>query len=256
MLPPDMEVYKVESLPFQQVHPAPPAPKTVTFTRSRFHEASSIETAVTYSELYGPFFSAQYTQRFGPWAALSLLGEGGQNQYRANATVGVQLPAHQLAKVTIDHLGQRMDFNFASQDDTTWVSQTAYGAAYQFLRPHKFLNSLFVNGYWSQAQSKSLSAIRWIADNTEWENDRRIAGGTASTGEMGVKLLPFPRTLIGAAINYSTVQYPEHYNTTGHDDRGIGGQLSLDQMLGSAVKLHLIASDRVPCYVLYYLRLN
>lgn len=246
VVPPGWVVEKVVPIPVQPIHAPASSPKTLTFTQSRFYEASAMETSVAYSDLYGAIFSAQYTRRLGNWTAFSLLGEGGKNQYRANATVGVRLPENQLLKLSVDQLAQRMTFDFATQDATTWVGQTAVGGAYTFLRPKKVLNSFFINGYWSQAQSKSLSTIQWIADDAEWENDRRIAGGTAQSGEIGIKLLPFSRTLIGMGINYGSVQFHEKYNSTDHDSQGIGGSITLDQLLSNAIKLHVIASDRTP----------
>ncbi|MCP4475540.1 MAG: hypothetical protein GY821_13445 [Gammaproteobacteria bacterium] len=182
----------------------------------------------------------------GNYNAASLLADGSDKQYRLNLTWAAQFYPRQLIKMSIEHLAQKMKFDFDTRDERTWVGQNAYGIEYKFLRPQQLLNDVDIKWYYSQAESKDLNSITYFQDGAEWRNDRHIAGGRAQGGSAGVHLLPTKHTLIGTAVNYSEVNYDSRYNTKDHDSRGIGGSLSLEQLLSKQIKVHFIASDMVP----------
>ncbi len=232
-------------------YPFDPAAKVdnnnvLTIDSTQWNANWPLDFSITYSDLYGAILKAQYTTLLGHYNAASILVDGGEKQYRVNFTWGTRFGINQLAKLSIDHLAQKMQFNFTTQDKTTWVAQNAYGVAYKFLRPRKLLNDIDIHGYYSQAQNKDFDSITYFKDGAEWRNDRRVAGGIAFSGSAGVHFLPTHYTLIGTSVNYSSVDYNTHYNTKNDNSHGVGGSVSLNQLITRRLLIHLLARDQVP----------
>ncbi len=219
---------------------------SLTLTSAQWGFNGPLDLSVILSHLYGAIVSAQYTKRFGNYNAASLLLDGNDSQHRINLTWGSQLSDTQLLKMTMEHLSQKIKFSFVTGNDKEWVSQNAYGVEYKFLRPKRVLNDVDVKWYYSKAENIDLSPVFYFQDNVEWRNDRRIAGGIAQGGSAGVHFLPTRHTLIGTAVNYSSVHYDTRYNTTNDDSHGLGGSVSLEQLLTQRTKVHFLATDVVP----------
>ncbi len=201
----------------------------------------------TYSDLYGWIFTGQYTQQIGIMNALSLILDGGPRQTRANLTWGMQPRQNQLFKVTAEYLRQKMEFNFLSGEVREWIGQPAIGAQYEYLLNSNIINDVFVGGHYSYANSKTLSPKDYRDSNgLIYENYRRIAGGRNGSGGVGVDLFPLANTHILAAVNYSDVTYDTKCIGSRHDERGIGGTVSLDQLLTKQFRVKLLAKRVVP----------
>ncbi|MCP3680676.1 MAG: hypothetical protein GY782_10680 [Gammaproteobacteria bacterium] len=109
------------------------------------------------------------------------------------------------------------------------------------------VNDIFVRGHYSYANSKNLSPRDYRDSNgLIYENFRRIAGGRNGSGGAGVDLFPLANTHILAAINYSDVTYDTKCIGSRHDESGIGGTVSMEQLFGQQFRVKLLAQRVVP----------
>lgn len=206
-----------------------------------------LELGAAYSQLYGPIISGQYTLPFGmnDRQAVSIIGEAGPRQYRINGTYGIEFLKNHRIKASAEYLAQNILFNFNSGDSRQWVGQGAYGAAYQYVVPSKWLNAINVSSYYSNAQSKDLSTVIYTNSNNQtMANLRRIAGGQSFATAAGVEMSPWKWSNISAALNYDNVWYDTRYNTSSNNARGLGFTLEAEQLLAETLKVGGIASVR------------
>src|SRR3990167_10221489 len=132
---------------------------SLSLDSSLFGMKGPLQIGTEYSQNYGVILKAQYTQQLGQNNAFSLLLNGGAGQRRINATWAHILTTNQRIKLSIDHLSQRMQFNFDSCNVNQWVGQNAYGLTYQYLLNKGWFNDFNLNSFYSQADSKSLSPV-------------------------------------------------------------------------------------------------
>ena len=200
-----------------------------------------ISFSTTYSQIYGVIFSGQYTQALGDQNALSFLADGSKKEGRANLTWGYAMTPHQRIKLTGEYLAQDLDFNYYSGDVNKWENQAAYGATYEYIIAHHFLNDINFNTFYSHTRSEDLSD----ADYDGATNLRRIAGGTDKSASAGVDVLPTQNTLVGLQLNYDNVIYDTHYQNN-QNTTGFGATINLQQLITQRTKLQLLAADRNP----------
>ncbi|OGT31706.1 MAG: hypothetical protein A3E87_02925, partial [Gammaproteobacteria bacterium RIFCSPHIGHO2_12_FULL_35_23] len=203
-----------------------------------------LQIGTEYSQNYGVILKAQYTQQLGQNNAFSLLLNGGAGQRRINATWAHILTTNQRIKLSIDHLSQRMQFNFDSGNVNQWVGQNAYGLTYQYLLNKGWFNDFNLNSFYSQADSKSLSPVYYNQGDDLYENFRHIAGGNEKSLSAGLDLLPTKSTGLGMQLSYDDIHYDMLYPTSNQNQKGLGFTVSLDQLITKKIKLNLVASDR------------
>ncbi len=200
---------------------------------------------IQYSDQFGVLFNSSYTQRVNHNNAASLLFTIGNKEQRVDGSWGLAFNLHNWLKATAEYLRQDIDFNYSSGDSRDFVGQQAYGLTYQYVLQRSFLNAIFVNAFYSHADSRSLSSKIYMSDALRYLNLRHIAGGTDRSLNAGVDLLPSRTTLLGLALNYDNLTYDTRY-ISDPAQSGIGGTVNLEQLLSPRFKVQLQASYRQP----------
>lgn len=211
-----------------------------------------ITLGAEYSEIFGAMLHGSFAHSLGLENAIALLFDVGNNEYRLNGTLGHVFSEHQRLKLTTEYLAQNLDFSFKTGPLDKWVGQGAAGLTYEYLFPGRFLHDLNLNAFYSKAWSKDLGP-KIFSDPTSLETGlsedwRRIAGGIDKSASFGLDLLPFKTTLLGLQVNYDNLHYDMIYPITADNPdpsaSGLGGTLTLDQLLGKYFKLKLLGSKR------------
>lgn len=204
-----------------------------------------------YSSIFGTIFHGQFSHSLGAENALAMLFDGGAKEYRVNGTFGHAFSENQRLKLTGEYLAQDLNLSYITGSLDKWVGQGAIGATYEYLFPGKFIHDLNLNAFYSKAQSKELDEFIFADPDSPsgWSaNDRRIAGGKDRSASLGLDLLPFKTTLLGAQLNYDNVIYDMKYEITPQNPdpsaKGLGGTLTLEQLLGKYFKVKLLGSKR------------
>jgi hypothetical protein len=220
----------------------PVAPQdSLTLSNADLGLYGPVNFSTTYSQVYGMIVSGQYTQALGNQNALSFLADGSKKEGRANLTWGYAMTPRQRIKLTGEYLAQDMDFNYYSGEVKRWENQEAYGATYEYIVAHHFLNDINFNTFYSHTGSSDLSNVNYDGAT----NLRRIAGGTDKSASTGVDVLPTQSTLVGLQLNYDDVTYNTHYQNN-QNTTGFGATINLQQLITQRVKLQLLAADRNP----------
>lgn len=228
--------------------------KSLSFTTSDFGWQLPLSLGVEYSQNFGTELDGSFTYGFGFSDAVAAQFNAGTNEYRFNGTFGHALTDFQRVKVSAEYLAQNLNFDFKAGPLDKWVGQGAAGITYEYLFPQHFFHDLNVNAFYSKAWSKDLGYV-YFFDPTNLNNDlgisedwRRIAGATDKSASVGVDLLPFNTTLFGLQANYDNVHYDMQYPITPENPdpsaSGLGGTLSLEQLLGKRLKIKLLGSVR------------
>lgn len=131
----------------------------LNLTNNQLGLKGPFDWGLTYSDLTGTFFNAQYVLPLGERFALGALGEYGANQYRINGTLGYSLTPFSQFKATAERLGQRLPFEFDSGDINARVQQMAYGGRFQQLLNSNWIQEFNLGGYWAQADNKNLNPV-------------------------------------------------------------------------------------------------
>ncbi len=160
----------------------------------------------------------------------------GQNEQRANVTLGHSFSAHQQIKITYEYLQQNLPFDFDSGTITEAVNQNAFGAAYEYLFDSNVLQSFTLNGYYIQANSKNLPQIIFYQNDIPQQDLRRIAGGTEENITSDISLMPFRQLLISLGGGYSHLVYDTQYESN-QDTTTIAYNAGLDLLLTQYTKL-------------------
>jgi len=213
-----------------------------------------LTAGIQYSKTFGLFLQAKYTQTINSFNAVALALELGKLQRRVNVTWGHIFTSHQRIKLSAENFTQKINFGFDSGDTKQWVDQNAFGFTYAYLFRHHFVHDINLNAYYSHAISRTLDPIIFTQDNLTYLNYRHISGGTDKSASLGLDFLPFQSSLIGFQLNYDNVHYNMRYEDNAND-AGLGGTISLQQLLTQHIKFKLLASDRKP-YQTYEADLN
>ncbi|WP_298624588.1 Ig-like domain-containing protein [uncultured Legionella sp.] len=206
-----------------------------------------LDLGITYSDLTGTYFNAQYALPIGEKLALNALGEYGSNQYRINGTVGYSLSELSQIKVTAERFDQRLPFLFDSGNIKSRVHQDAYGLRFQQLFNLPLIQGFNAGTYYAKADNKSLDPIIFSSNGSncggfnaglQCINYRNIAGARSAGIDMGLDMLLAPSTLVSGNVYYDEV----HYNTIlsllpYHNRNGIGAGIRINQLLNERIKI-------------------
>lgn len=199
----------------------------------------------------GPSLSLQVLTPLTNNTAVSVLGEGGLRNVRANATLGWQINANQQLKLTGEYLIQKLTYSFVSGDADAWMQQGALGLSYKYLfEDSVFINYYFLmNGYASYAPNKHLGnqpadfIHNGVMDSII--DVRDIAGSHAEGVSPGIGMSPWWGTTAELLLNYDNVQYNKS-NPPSASASGLGGTFTLTQQLIDRLSLGAQASVRKP----------
>ncbi|WP_412758272.1 IPT/TIG domain-containing protein, partial [Legionella bozemanae] len=218
----------------------------LSLTNQQLGFSGPLNWGVTYSDLTGTYFNAQYVLPLGERLALGALGEYGSGQYRINGTLGYGFSPTAQMKFTAERFGQRLPFQFDSGDIESRVHQDAYGVRFQQLFNAPFLQGFNLGGYYADASSKNLNPVIFTSDvsncggfasGLQCINYRHLAGATSTGADVGIDVLLTPSTLVSGNLYYDQVRYNPIFSPTSDEDRnGLGGGVRLNQLLGERFK--------------------
>ncbi|MDR3502850.1 MAG: IPT/TIG domain-containing protein, partial [Legionella sp.] len=222
-------------------------PANLALSSEQFGLTGPLNLGVNYSDLTGTYVTAQYVKRLSDIWAFGLLGEYGNDQYRYNGTLGLQVSPTSLIKVSAERLNQRLPFMFDSGSIYRRISQDAVGGRYQKVFNENFLvKALDFGGYYAAAHNMELSPVIYMSNGMNCLgnptglaciNERNIAGGISSGADVGFTLLLSPKTLLQARLNYDQVHYSTIFSSNSHYNRqGFGTTVNLEQLLTSRLK--------------------
>ncbi len=194
--------------------------------------------ATQYSRLLGLSLTAHYNSCLTQTNALALELAGGQNQYRLSGTFGQQLTPQQRIKLTLEHLAQNLNFDFDSGDISRWIHQNAAGMDYEYLLDNKWLHTLDFTLYYAKASSIDLHSRYYTSGDAEYENFRRIAGGTGMGMQLGGDLY-FNRYMhLQTGLSYDQVNF-DRINESNHHQSSLGQYINVEQILNPHLKFKL-----------------
>lgn len=201
-----------------------------------------ISLGAEYSDVFGTELTGQLKYQVGFSDGFGFKFNVGSNEGRLNATYAHVLSDYQRIKISADYLGENLNFEYLTSSEDKWVSEGAIGGTYQYLFPGHIIHDVNLNLLYSEAQSKDLGQV------SIFDPDRRIAGGIDKSASVGMGFLPFDSTLIGVQLNYDDLDYDKDFpiSDINPDENisGLGGTVTLDQLLGKTLKLRLLESNR------------
>ncbi|WP_298627779.1 Ig-like domain-containing protein [uncultured Legionella sp.] len=226
----------------------------LSLTNSQLGLASPVNLGVTYSDLTGAFFNAQYVLPLGERFAFGAVGEYGSGQYRLNGTLGYGFTPLAHIKATIDRLEQRLPFQFDTGNIKSRIAQDAYGLRFEQLFDLPHIQGINAGGYWAKADSKYLDPIIFtsngfncngFAAGLQCINYRYIAGANSTGIDAEIDYLLTPSTLVSGALYYDQVRYNTIFIPASTKNRdGIGAGIKVNQLLGDRFKLFGEATAR------------
>jgi hypothetical protein len=218
---------------------------SLTFNSQQMGMSGPLSLTGTYSDTFGYIVNAAYTKMINEWNAFSVMADWGEKENRLDLTWANQFAAHQRAKISVERLEQKMDFNYDSGETSEWVPQYSTGLGYQYLFDKGLLNDVELSGYYARAQSSSLDTIRYEQDGLQYDNYRHIAGATSEGLASTFDIKPWKTALLGLGLNYDKVFYHNEYQDIDAEDRaGFGFTMTLQQLISKHVKLELLSSQR------------
>lgn len=199
----------------------------------------------------GPTAKLGYASTINDFTAYSLMGELGFKNFRLGATVGWKIDEDQRFKLSGEYLWQKIRFAFFSGNEAVWVNQGAIGAEYQYA----FLNAAYqpllgIKGYLSHAPNKDLDTVTGVFINSfgvpaSFIDHRRIAGSNGAGISPTLTFSAWDGGKIGAELNYDNVRYDTEFGNN-EEAKGLGGTITLNQMINDDVNLGLSAAVRKP----------
>jgi hypothetical protein len=204
-----------------------------------------VSVGSNYDTLFGVTYNTHYAHQLNDNFAIGAIGEYGPNQYRLNGTLANSLWTDGQFKFSYEYLNQNLPFDFDSGDINQRVHQSAYGVELQQALHQNFFQDINLGGYRSEAPNVSLSEVTFNSDGLYYTNQRHIAGAVSQGADIGTHMKLTSRTGLGAKLFYDDV----HYNTAFTEDSsensaGIGGSLSLEQILSDRLKLSIKSDVR------------
>lgn len=174
--------------------------------------------------------------------AVSLIGEAGHRNFRANGTFGGWTTENSRLKVSGEYLVQRLSWKFSSGKSTEWVQQGAVGADWQYLIDCGALQALDLSGYYSYSPGKHLKTHECFDGGTV---QRRLAGAQGYGGSLSSVLFLYECARLDLSLDYDHVTYRRKFKS----DKvvsGLGGGFALTSRLPWNVDLVLEAEFRRP----------
>jgi len=218
----------------------------VQLNQYHFNFGPNVQLGGEYSSEFGPILNTKWGYQFGDGNAAMLEGDFGPKEYRVGLTWAFMPTANQRMKITLEHLAQKMKFDFIAGDVNRWVSQNAIGGEYDYLFSNNKIfnqvtfNSLGISGYYSKAQSKDLGIRGELFQQDDywyrWNN--RIAGGVAKGFQFHLGLSPWRWSSLKLGLGYDAVDYDRKYQKDKHDS-GLAGSINLEQILNQQLKFNL-----------------
>ncbi len=223
-----------------------PAEQNMAFNTASLGMGGPLSVGASYDSLVGATVNGLYAKRITDAMALSLLGEYGPDEYRISGTTGVQLYPEGRIKFTAEYLSQNLPFSFDSGDINQRVGQGAYGFDFQHRMNQKVVRDFSLGGYWAKAPNVALDTLNFIGDDgLEYENQRNLAGATSVGMDVGSRFKVAPSTLLDATLYYDSVKYnTEFTESSTYDSQGIGGGLSVSQLINDHAKVSVNAEAR------------
>ena len=219
--------------------------QTLNLNSSQLGFKGPWQSSLEYSDQYGFSLNNKFTQALGVADALALELDFGTNEYRFGATWAHMLNLQQRIKITVERLAQKLAFDFASGTTHNWIGQNAIGGEYQYLLNKRWLNSIDIGGYYANANSKTLPTITFWQNGALYDNMRHIAGATSENVNFGIDTHPWKTGLVNFNLDYDNVHFNPLYETA-NNKSGLGGTISLQQLLSKKLKLQLSSSFRQP----------
>lgn len=161
---------------------------SLSLTNKQLNLNSPVDLGLTYSDLTGTYFNAQYVLPLGERFAFAALGEYGGEQYRLNGTLGYNFSPMSQIKATAERLGQRL--------------------------PNRFVNAVNAGGYWAEAANKNLNPVLFTSNGLncagftagiECINYRYLAGATSKGLDAGLSALLSASTEARGTVYYDEV---------------------------------------------------
>ncbi|MBA4697230.1 MAG: IPT/TIG domain-containing protein [Legionella sp.] len=231
--------------------PRPQTLQNLVLSSTQLGVNGPLAGGVTYSDLTGLYFNAQYLKKISDSLGINILGEYGSKQYRINGTLGVLLAARTFLKVTAEQLGQQLPFSFTAGNIDERVKQNAFGARLQ--RDFDFTN-LSVGGYGARAPNKRLDPISFISNGQNCNgygpgyvciDDRNIAGASSAGGDLGAGIFAGLNTYFEGRVYYDRVRYNTIFTPTSiYNKNGYGGGIYGQHLLAPNLKLSGFAELR------------
>lgn len=197
--------------------------------------------SVNNSSTFGPYIDTNYLLAINPLNALLFEIDLGGNEYRVATTLGHQLNTSQRVKLTLERLGENINYQFFSGNEKYWSQQNALGGSYQLLINHGWLKAFNLNSYYAKANSKTLTPL-FFDDNAQLDL-RDIAGGTSTGANAGLNFELWKNSLLTTTLNYDSLIYPTRYQPA-DNSAGFGTTLQYQQLLTNRLKFQLSESDR------------
>ncbi|WP_419420274.1 Ig-like domain-containing protein [Legionella sp. D16C41] len=226
----------------------------LSLTSQQLGLSSRLNWGITYSDLTGTFFNAQYVLPLSENLVFGALGEYGSKQYRINGTLGYSLSPLAQVKFTAERFDQRLPFQFDSGNIKSQVHQDAYGVRFQQLFNLPFVQGINAGGYYAKADNKHLSSKIFMSNGQNCEgfaagllciNYRNIAGATSQGLDAGIDFLLTPSTLVSGNVYYDEVRYNTIFKSNSREDRdGLGAGIKVDQLLDERFKVRGEATAR------------
>ncbi|WP_165482041.1 IPT/TIG domain-containing protein [Legionella beliardensis] len=226
----------------------------LSLTNQQLGLSGPLNWGVTYSDLTGTFFNAQYILPLGERIAFGVLGEYGADQYRINGTVGYGLSPLAQVKFTAERFGQRLPFQFDSGKLDQRVHQDAYGIRFQQLFNLPVVQGIHAGGYYASAVNQRLNPLIFTSNGIncggyeaglQCINYRHIAGATSIGIDAGVELLLTPATWMQGTLYYDQIYYHTAFTPHASEDRdGLGAGIAVNRLLGERLKVSAEASAR------------
>lgn len=171
---------------------------------------------------------------FDDSSAASLILQGGNNNFRANATVGAFLTDQQRLKASYDFMEERLNFKFCTGKEKKWVTQQAAGLKYEYLFDDCTFKTLSIGGFFSHAPGKTLHSKNLNLNETL---SRRIVGSNYWNVDLGLTVTPWENGYIGLILNYGRLTYNYKYHSRDKIN-GLGGKVTFDQYFWDSYRFH------------------
>ena len=230
----------VYAAPIHPSIPSIPATKSDAFSlaSSQLGLSGAFTFGITRDDLLKYSFNASYTHKINEELAVSGLLEYGNNTSRISGTVGFRLLTNELFKVTAERLSQNLPFAFDSGTVNENMSQNALGMSYQHIFDQGIIRDINFTGFYANTPNKLLDPVIFSSGGTNYENYRNIAGGTSKGLEVSSDLLLTKNTVVAGHLYYDSLKYDTINSISAFDTSGVGGGVSVNQLLTDHVKIY------------------
>jgi hypothetical protein len=197
------------------------------------------------SSVYGFIAHSQYANYLSPRDAVAFQLDYGSRQFRMGLSWAHELTEQQRLKISVQHLSQDNNFDFATGTDHEFIGQNTAGFAYEYAVSRRFLEAFHVNGYYFNANNGNLDNVTYITPGGEFVDNRTLTGGTGGGLGIGPRWKLWPGSQIEMTLGYDTVNFDTH-SQAAKNSSGFGQNLYLTQQLAKNIKVQLMVARRQP----------